>query len=637
MHLLPKVKAVTVIGLVSGATGVYVMTGWALHLLPFFSAKMDYALVMFNTALAFCLLGAALLITQFQIKKYNTIVFRGLSFLVFVIGALSVSQDIFHFEAGFDQLFIIDQVAIVHKYTFPGRMSDMTAVCFVLFGLAFFGISTKSRLIHTISQYLLNAVTAIAFMSIVVYLYGLSLFFNLYYTFSMAVPTAILFFFISIIASLLYPALGLTGLFTGKLIGNSVIRRLSILVAFRIIIFGAIDIQSNYFQFFSVRISVSLLAFCFLIVGIGVILHTAHWLNKIDLKRCEAEEEIKVMNEQLEKTVENRTTQLLASVKDLKKSEGNYRSLIEQASDAIYVHNFEGTFTDVNASMCKMTGYNRVELMQMRIIDLLEPDQLQTDPLLLGALGIGKSIIKQRQLIHKNGQLFDVEVNLKTIADNQMLVIARDITERKKADDVLKRSEANLKIIMDTTDIAYVLLDRQLNVMAFNQMAVKFITDQFNHIPVKGDLLADYIPKNRYTQFMIYSEAVLKGSNISYEMNFPKADGSVHWYNARLFPITNDENEIFGLMMALSDITATKNSEESLKNANVLIQSHVNSMKETAWKQSHLIRGPLATLKGSMDMLQTDPANDKIVNYIKGVLERLDDVIVELAEEVSDQ
>jgi two-component system, sporulation sensor kinase E len=69
----------------------------------------------------------------------------------------------------------------------------------------------------------------------------------------------------------------------------------------------------------------------------------------------------------------------------------------------------------------------------------------------------------------------------------------------------------------------------------------------------------------------------------------------------------------------------------------VLIQEHINSIKETAWKQSHLIRGPLATLKGSIDLLDIDPANDKILDYIKGVLDRLDEVIVELADDMSGQ
>ncbi len=635
MYVLPKVKAVTIIALVSLSIGILVLIGWALHLLPFYSEKLNYVLVMFNTALGFCLLGIALVFTQFQVKKYNTIVLRALALLIFLTGALSLSQDLFHFNMGFDQLFMIDLVAIAHKYPFPGRMSGITAVCFVLLGLAFFGIVAKSQLTRIISQYMLHAVTGITFIAAIGYLYGLASFNNLY-VLNLAVPAMILFFLISVIATLINPTIGITGLFTGELIGATVVRRLSVLIVLMIILFGVFRVESRRFQFFSLDVTVSLLVICCFLAGIGVILQTANWLNRIDKKRHEAEEEIKVMNEQLEKRVEDRTAELLASVEELKKSEENYRSLIEQASDAVYVHDFKGVFTDVNASMCKMTGYSRKELMKLNIIDLIEPEQLKTDPLLLGALGIGKSIIKQRQLVHKNGQLFDVEVNLKTIADNQMLVIARDITERKKAENVLIRSEANLKIIMDTTDTAYVLMDRQLKVMTFNPSAVKFLTDQFKHVPVKGALLADYFPKERYPKFIMYTQAVLKGGNISYEMNFPKPDGSVHWYNARLFPITNDKNEIFGLMMALSDITVTKNSEESLKNANMRIQEHINNVKETAWKQSHLIRGPLATLKGSIDMLEIDPSNDKILEYIKGVLERLDEVIVELSDDVSD-
>ena len=57
--------------------------------------------------------------------------------------------------------------------------------------------------------------------------------------------------------------------------------------------------------------------------------------------------------------------------------------------------------------------------------------------------------------------------------------------------------------------------------------------------------LVDYFPKERFPQFISYTSEVLKGKNISYEINYPQPDGSVRWYYVRLFPITNDKNEIF--------------------------------------------------------------------------------------------
>jgi two-component system, sporulation sensor kinase E len=887
MYSPQKSKAVTAIGLLGIITGAIVIIGWVFNMHGLQSIYPQYVSMRFNTALCFILLGTALLITQAENK--NNLFFLIISVLITLFGTLSLSQDIFHFNAGIDQLFITDKLAIADKYPFPGRMAANVSACFALFGLAFIGFTTKSRVIHILSQYALHLVTAISAVALLGYLFGLSLFYNLSYVSSMAVHTAILFFFMSIIASLLHPSLGITNLFTGHLVGNRMARRIFILIVLMILIFGSFRLQSQRFEIFSFEIGISLLALSFLIVSLAITWHTAIWLNKVDLKRYEAEEEIKVMNEELERRVEERSADLLdllekfresesrfraafefsaigmalvlldgswlkvneslcemvghseqellslsfmdithpddimegvnlmkkaatgenrayhiekrylnkngtivwanvnmATVTDhnnrplylvcqiediterklvearLKKSEEEYRLLIEHASDAIYVLDLKGNFTDANESMCKMTGYSKNELLHLNIVEIVDPEQLKTDPIKHGPFDPEISVIRERRLISKHGKKFDVEINVKMFNDDKVLVIARDITDRKqmeyelreaelkfrtlaeksmvgvyisqkerfiyvnprfaeifgyephelintdesaikiiisekdqavvrknvqsrykgdidivnyevtgkkkdgthnriefygsrviidgepsiigsmldvterrKAEDVLKRSEANLKTIMDTTDTAYALMDKKLNVMAFNQMAIKFVTSQYNHIPVKGDKFADYFPKERFPQFISYTDEVLKGRNISYEINYPKPDGSAFWYYVRLFPITNDKKEIFGLMLALSDITERKTAEESLKTAYKQIQEHINSIKDMAWKQSHLIRSPLANLKGLAEMLKEDPSDNDVLKFIHAELDRLDAVIIEMAEDAS--
>ena len=129
---------------------------------------------------------------------------------------------------------------------------------------------------------------------------------------------------------------------------------------------------------------------------------------------------------------------------------------------------------------------------------------------------------------------------------------------------------------------------------------------------------------------------VLNGHNINFEVDYPRAEGSPLWYYVRLFPITNDSKEILGVLMALYDITERKNAEQDLKSAYERIQSHINSIKNMAWKQSHLIRSPLANLKGLTSMLKDNPANAKVLEFIENELDRMDTIIIEMAEDASD-
>jgi PAS domain S-box-containing protein len=760
MYSLQKNKTITIIGLLGIVTGIVVIIGWLFNLPGFETIYPHYVSMRFNTALCFILLGATLIITQVESNKYNKLIFLVLSITLSIFGALSLSQDIFHFNSGIDQLFVTDRLAIVEKYPFPGRMATNVSFCFALCGLALLGFSIKSRLVNILSQYFLHLVTAISSVAIIGYLYGLSLFYKLTFESSMAVHTAVLFFFMSIIATLLHPSLGITNLFTGQLVGNKMARRLFVLIVLMVLIFGTLEVQSERHKILSTETGVSLLAVCFLFVSLLLIWYTANYLNRIDLKRYEAEEEIKVMNEELEERVEERSSELLNLLDKYRESESTLRAAFEFSAIGMALVSLEGKWLKVNKRLCEMLGYSEQELLSMSFMDITYPDDLEnsikakeesiaseresarvekrylckngkivwasvnmatvkdnngrpqylvnqvediTERKKINArfraivesdfvaiklndidgniiyrspsmqaingwtdeemnrnyfelthpedlerlkkvhevvlLNPGKSINITYRILHKNGNYIWIESMLcNKLSDPDLgaiITVTRDVTERLKAEKSLQKSEANLKTIMDTTDTAYALLDKKLRVFAYNPMAAKFIKSQYNHILSKGDQLIEYFPKERLPQFIKSADEVLKGSNVSYEINYPQPDGTEFWFYTKLFPITNEKQEIFGLMMSLSDITERKKAEESLKAAYDLIQDHIGSIKDMAWKQSHLIRSPVANLKALAALLNEDPADSKILQFINLELGRLDSVIIDMAEDAS--
>lgn len=855
------------------------MSGWIYNLPALETIIHGFVAMSFNAALCFVLFGVALLLTQCQIGKFKTLIFAILSLMGTLIGLVTVSQDLFHYNSGLDQLFVTDKTKASFDFPYPGRMAFNASINFIFFGLGSLFLIPQKRIFSHLAQSFFQLVTLLSAIALIGYLYGVSFFRVVLYKTSMATHTAILFFILSIAASLLNPSIGITQLFTGKRIGNQMARRLFTLMILMIIVFGSLKNQTHRFQLFStLDIGVSVLAVGFLLVSLLLIWNTANWLNKIDKQRSDAEEEVKWMNLELEKRVEERTA-------EFQKSEEKYHSLIEQASDAIYLLDFKGNFTDVNASMCKMMGYTSEELLQMRIEMIIDPEELKIDPLPPNLQGHSQTTIRERRFIHKNRSVFTVEVNVKKFADDRIMVIARDITDRKKmemelrdaelkfrtiadksmvgvyivqqgkfvyvnprfaevfgyepkemidtfpvetiihhsyrkiagenvrrrvegevesihyealgekkdgsthwvefygsraiigneitiigsmidinerkkaeeelkaseqkykllfesnpspmwmiakddlsiiavndaaarlygyskeellqmnvsafrmkedldkqaeryrqntegyiepfvishikkdgtiivveiiahdivfegrpvrlsltnditeklkAEDLLKKSEANLQTILNTTDTAYALFDLELKVLAFNQKAVEFTKEHYNHLPAKGDGLSDYFPPERFPQFTSFTNIVLQGNNINYEVDYPQANGAVFWYDVRLFPITNDSKEILGMLMALYDVTERKNAEEKLRNAYERIQNHINSIKDMAWKQSHLIRSPLANLKGLTALLKEDPLERTIFDHIQTELNRMDAILIEMADEASD-
>src|SRR3569833_1300168 len=248
--------------------------------------------------------------------------------------------------------------------------------------------------------------------------------------------------------------------------------------------------------------------------------------------------------------------------------------------------------------------------------------QEKTEP---GGLGVVRHLKKDGTMIYVNVIAHDIVFEGRPVR----LSLTNDITERLKAEESLRKSEANLQTILNTTDTAYALFDNSLKVQAFNQKAIEFVKQQYHHDPESGDRLADYFPADRFPQFLGLAKEVLKGNNINYEFDYPQPDGGKFWYYVRLFPITNDKKEILGMMMALYDITERKNAEKDLKCAFGRILDNINSIKDMAWKQSHLIRSPLANLKGLVSILKEDPSSLEIFDHIQSELNRMDAILIE--------
>ena len=119
------------------------------------------------------------------------------------------------------------------------------------------------------------------------------------------------------------------------------------------------------------------------------------------------------------------------SEEQLKANERKYRSLFEQASDAILIADGTGNLIDVNTTVCNMFGYAKDELLQLNIASLVDPEELKVSPIRFTELAQGEHLFRERHVRRKDNSFFFVETNAKGIDRNRYMIIARDITNRK--------------------------------------------------------------------------------------------------------------------------------------------------------------------------------------------------------------
>lgn len=133
----------------------------------------------------------------------------------------------------------------------------------------------------------------------------------------------------------------------------------------------------------------------------------------------------------------------------LKESEQRFQTLLEQAVDALLLIDSSGNINHVNPSACNDLGYSQEELLSMKInqIDLGLGD-IKYFSKIWNTLNVGESRTEYRDYSKSTGKTYPVEVHLgKFELGSEVLVLAfaRDITQRKLAEETLKRSNDQLE------------------------------------------------------------------------------------------------------------------------------------------------------------------------------------------------
>ncbi len=126
----------------------------------------------------------------------------------------------------------------------------------------------------------------------------------------------------------------------------------------------------------------------------------------------------------------------------LKESEERFRSVVEQAGDAVFLNDMDGRFRDANFVACKRLGYTKKELLSLSVFDI-DPDAEKREDKNLYWRHISPKapIIFESRHRCKDGKIFPVEVNLTPVrygGEKSILAIARDITERKQMEEHLR-------------------------------------------------------------------------------------------------------------------------------------------------------------------------------------------------------
>ncbi|TET53892.1 MAG: PAS domain S-box protein, partial [Actinobacteria bacterium] len=253
----------------------------------------------------------------------------------------------------------------------------------------------------------------------------------------------------------------------------------------------------------------------------------------------------------------------------------DYKSLIDNASDAIFVADKDYNYIDVNIQACKLLSYTKKELLKLNIRDTLCGENLLGQPLWFDELLAGKMVKSERCLCSKDGTPIEVEITSKMLSDKTLVAIVRDITERKAAEKLLRRSEEKYRMLAEAANDMIFIINQEFEVDYVNQYAARALGLMPEEIVGKN--ISEVFPEEEGYKRIQKLKIVFDTDSPMYTESKSLFFDKWTWIDTSLTPIKNEQGETTAILGISRDITEKKEVEKFSDSLNI-INTTLNSI-----------------------------------------------------------
>lgn len=214
---------------------------------------------------------------------------------------------------------------------------------------------------------------------------------------------------------------------------------------------------------------------------------------------------------------------------------------------------------------------------------------------------------------------------------NGLSIFFTDITEEYELREKIRRSELNLRTIINNTDDIIWAVDTDLNIVYANNEFNNRIADIIERTPQVGECaLFDFMPADVEQRYRDHYSRALAGEHV-YHVEEHTLRDKTSYLETNYYPIA-ENGVVTGISCYMRDVTERRNYIKKIEDANTRLQ-------EIAWLQSHKVRSHTATILGMVQLYNADtpdsPDNSNVIQGIKEAAEYLDNVIREITEKTN--
>jgi PAS domain S-box-containing protein len=325
--------------------------------------------------------------------------------------------------------------------------------------------------------------------------------------------------------------------------------------------------------------------------------------------------------EALEVAIVDRTAKLTAANEDLHRQKEQLDGLLELSPDAVILTDDDFHVLRVNKEFTRIFGYTAEEVAGQWLPELIMPEELRSEALknrdaLISGNRADLEVIRQR----KDGVRFDVSVVGRGISLglDQVAVcfIYRDITERKKAERKLERSEANLLESQRLVHMCSWAYDPSPGMVTFSPEVKRIYDIESDQDIWAADFFLDRVhPEDRPVVEEIFRRAQFDKTDYDASYRIVLPDGSIKHIFSVGHPVLNQSGELVEFVGTSMDVTEQWKARTELEKAFEEIKQRTEAARRSERELRDVVNTVPAHVWSTSPEGQVDFVNDRWLQF----------------------
>ena len=311
-------------------------------------------------------------------------------------------------------------------------------------------------------------------------------------------------------------------------------------------------------------------------------------------------------------------TERVRSEETLRESESKWKSMISASPDGICVVSIDGDIQFASEKCASMLGYDDPDIsIGHSIFDYLDTSSQNKAKLYMREIFTGRETHSEEYVLRrKDGSFLYAELNSQVLSDkdnkpNQLMVIIRDITDRKKKEEELAESQQRYFDLLNSMREGFAYVDE-----ADIYRLVNPSFDQIMGQPMIGKSIYD-VPDNKGKKILMNeSGRRKKGGSSEYVVSIIRPDGQRRWIRVNSSPLYGNDGRYIGRSALHRDITDELKEKAEL---NQLVKTKETLMKEL----QHRVKNSLTLVSSLLDIAMNGISDTKAIGVLEDTISRI--------------